>query len=247
MVSSWIGFSRDEIASPSCATRNSSPARPALLALPLVLLDRALDFAMWVVPLMSAAIPVPEPPPVTWMVDLGVIGHVFLRPALAEEDHGVGTLDRDRATRHARRRGLAGLTALIGLVGLRPGRKARARGQGRGRRRNGASLGSSSSLSDLEITRGRNPHVLWLGAESGMLGDQGMERVEHSRRTLIEVAQDDRMHVQSRISGPHRRSHLNRTHGPRSARVPAGRGSAGLAGCGPRNRTTAVLHRDLGG
>ena len=52
---------------------------------------------MSVVPLMSALMPVPEPPPVTWMVVLRVLLHVLLGPALAEHDHRVGALDRDGA------------------------------------------------------------------------------------------------------------------------------------------------------
>jgi hypothetical protein len=52
-----------------------------------------LAFAMSAVPLMSAAMPVPLPPPGDLQGHAGVGGHEALGPALGEDDHGVRALD----------------------------------------------------------------------------------------------------------------------------------------------------------
>ncbi len=74
--------------------------------------------AIWMVPLMSEAIPVPDPPPVTEMRTWGLQGHVALGPGQGEVDEGVraGVLDGDRAGGH-------GATAPAAAGGARRSRR----------------------------------------------------------------------------------------------------------------------------
>ncbi len=74
----------------SSATVNLTGVMPFFFACAISSADISREaFAIWMVPLMREAIPVPEPPPVTEMRTSGILGHVALGPCKCKVDQGI--------------------------------------------------------------------------------------------------------------------------------------------------------------